>query len=75
MVQTAYGIAYSRAPVDMRGLVSAVNLFNTGFAYIINLAATAAIQDPHLVWDFAATSILGAVVMVVFVCSAPDATC
>lgn len=64
----AYGIAYSRAPVNMRGLVSAINLFNTGFAYIVNLAASAAITDPHLIWDFAAPAILGAIVTVLFVC-------
>lgn len=67
-ISIAYGIAYSRAPINMRGLVSAINLFNTGFAYIVNLAASAAIADPHLVWDFAAPAILGAIVTVGFVC-------
>ncbi|QYT03473.1 Peptide transporter PTR2 [Trichoderma simmonsii] len=62
----AYGIAYSRAPANMRGLVSAINLFNTGFAYIINLATTAAIVDPFLVWDFGGPAILGGVVTVGF---------
>jgi hypothetical protein len=52
----------------MRGLVSAINLFNTGFAYIINLATTAAIVDPYLVWDFGGPAILGGVVTVGFVC-------
>lgn len=51
----------------MRGLVSAINLFSTGIAYIVNTAASAAITDPHLVWDFAAPAILGAIVTVVFV--------
>lgn len=51
----------------MRGLVSAINLFNTGIAYIVNLAASAAIVDPHLVWDFGAPAIIGAVVTVFFV--------
>ncbi|KAH8668735.1 putative oligopeptide transporter [Xylariales sp. PMI_506] len=62
----AYGIAYSRAPINMRGLVSAINLFNTGIAYIVNLAASAAIADPHLVWDFGAPTVLGAFVTVFF---------
>ncbi|KAM0470725.1 hypothetical protein ACHAPX_009783 [Trichoderma viride] len=62
----AYGIAYSRAPANMRGLVSAINLFNTGFAYIINLATTAAIVDPYLVWDFGGPAIVGGVVTVGF---------
>lgn len=62
----AYGIAYSRAPVNMRGLVSAINLLNTGFVYIVNLATTPAIGDPHLIWDFAGPAILGAFVTVFF---------
>lgn len=51
----------------MRGLVSALNLFNTGVAYIVNTAASAAIADPHLVWDFGGPTILGGIVTVVFV--------
>lgn len=63
----AYGIAYSRAPVNMRGLVSAINLFSTGFAYIVNLATSAVIVDPYLVWDFGGPAIVGGVVAVFFV--------
>ncbi|GAB0133379.1 hypothetical protein EsDP_00001790 [Epichloe bromicola] len=62
----AYGIAYSRAPVNMRGLVSAINLFSTGFAYIVNLATSAVIVDPYLVWDFGGPAIVGGVVTVFF---------
>ena len=62
----AYGIAYSRAPKNMRGLVSALNLFNTGVAYAIGLACTAVVQDPYLTWDFGAPAILGFVMTVVF---------
>jgi hypothetical protein len=51
----------------MRGLVSALNLFNTGVAYIVNTAASAAIGDPHLIWDFGGPAILGGIVTVVFV--------
>ncbi|KAK7994371.1 hypothetical protein PG991_015959 [Apiospora marii] len=61
-----YGIAYSRAPINMRGLVSAINLASTAIAQIVNLAATAAITDPHLVWDFGAIAILGAITTVWF---------
>lgn len=62
----AYGIAYSRAPVNMRGVVSAINLLSTGAAYVINLAASPVIKDPHLVWDFGGPAILGAIVTVLF---------
>ncbi|KAG6106950.1 hypothetical protein E4U13_007171 [Claviceps humidiphila] len=62
----AYGIAYSRAPVNMRGLVSAIYLFTTGFANIVNLATSAVIVDPYLVWDFLVPAAIGAVVTVSF---------
>lgn len=67
----AYGIAYSRAPVNMRGLVSAINLFNTAIAYIVNLACSSAVVDPHLIWAFGGPTIVGAVTTVVFVSLSP----
>jgi hypothetical protein len=51
----------------MRGLVSAINLLNTGFAYVINLALSSVITDPHLVWDFGGPTIIGGAVTVFFV--------
>jgi dipeptide/tripeptide permease len=62
----AYGIAYSRAPVSMRGLVSAINLFNTGVAYAIGLACSAVIRDPYLTWDFGGPAIAGFVTAIIF---------
>ncbi|KAL1856996.1 hypothetical protein VTK73DRAFT_8161 [Phialemonium thermophilum] len=62
----AYGIAYSRAPVNMRGLVSALNLFNTAIAYAIGLACSSVITDPYLTWDFGGPAIAGAVMTVIF---------
>ncbi|KAJ8128225.1 hypothetical protein O1611_g5411 [Lasiodiplodia mahajangana] len=62
----AYGIAYSRAPVNMRGLVSAINLFTTAIAYAIGLAASSVITDPHLTWDFGGSAIAGGILTVVF---------
>ncbi|KAL2018986.1 hypothetical protein VTK56DRAFT_10211 [Thermocarpiscus australiensis] len=62
----AYGIAYSRAPVNMRGLVSAINLFNTAVAYAIGLACSSVITDPFLTWDFGGPTIAGAVLTVIF---------
>ena len=53
----------------MRGLVSAINLLNTGFAYVINLALSPVITDPHLVWDFGGPAIVGGFVTVLFVSS------
>jgi dipeptide/tripeptide permease len=62
----AYGIAYSRAPVSMRGLVSALNLFNTGVAYAIGLACSSVIRDPYLTWDFGGVAIAGAITAFAF---------
>ncbi|RYP90071.1 hypothetical protein DL770_003810 [Monosporascus sp. CRB-9-2] len=62
----AYGIAYSRAPVNMRGLVSAINLFNTAVAYLIGLACSSIITDPHLTWDFGGCAIAGGILTVIF---------
>ena len=62
----AYGIAYSRAPPNMKGLVSAINLLSTAAAYIIGLACSSVIRDPYLTWDFAGPCIVGGVLTVVF---------
>lgn len=62
----AYGIAYSRAPKNMRSLVSALNLFNTAIAYAIGLACSSVIRDPFLTWDFGGPAIAGAILTVVF---------
>jgi dipeptide/tripeptide permease len=62
----AYGIAYSRAPVSMRGLVSAINLFNTGVAYAIGLACSSVIRDPYLTWDFGGCAIAGFITCAIF---------
>lgn len=62
----AYGLAYSRAPKNMRGLVTALNLFSTGIAYAIGLAFSGLIKDPYLTWDLGAPAIIGFVLTVVF---------
>ncbi|KAL2798467.1 POT family-domain-containing protein [Aspergillus keveii] len=62
----AYHIAYSRAPPNMRGLVSAINLLNTAVAYAIGLACSAVIKDPYLTWDFGGPSIAGFVLTIIF---------
>ncbi|KAH6672599.1 putative peptide transporter PTR2 [Halenospora varia] len=63
---TALGMAYSRAPPNMKGLVMALNLFMTSISTAISLATANAIQDPYLVWAFAAPSIIGFVAAFVF---------
>ncbi|KAF3062147.1 Peptide transporter PTR2 [Daldinia childiae] len=63
---TAYGIAYSRAPKNMKGLVASLNLFMTAISAAIGLATAPAINDPYLIWAFAGPTIAGAVLTVVF---------
>jgi dipeptide/tripeptide permease len=46
----AFGLAYSRSPKNMRGLVSALNLCGAGVAYALGLAFSAIIKDPYLTW-------------------------
>lgn len=62
----AYGIAYARAPHNMRSLVSALNLFTQAIAYAIGLAAAAVVKDPYLTWDFAGPCIILLVVTPIF---------
>ena len=62
----AYGIAYSRAPQNMRGLVSAINLFMAAISYAVGLACSALVKDPYLTWDFGAPTIIGLVSAIVF---------
>jgi len=62
----AFGIAYSRSPVNMRGVVSGINLLNTAFAYLINLALSDVVKDPNLVWCFGGPVIVLAVTTVIF---------
>lgn len=63
---TAYAIAYSRSPKNMKGLVSSINLFMTAISAAIGLATAPAIQDPYLTWAFAGPTIAGAVLTVIF---------
>ncbi|KAK8040794.1 H+/oligopeptide symporter [Apiospora phragmitis] len=63
---TAYGIAYTQSPKNMKGLVASINLFMSAISSILSLATSAAIKDPYLPWVFAAPTIAGAVITVAF---------
>lgn len=63
---TAYGIAYSRSPKNMKGLVASINLFMTAISAAIGLATAPAIADPYLIWAFAGPTIAGGVLTVIF---------
>jgi len=63
---TAFGIAYTRSPKNMKGLVMALNLFTTAISSAVGLACSAVIRDPLLVWVFGAPTIIGFVMAVAF---------
>ncbi|KAK0736718.1 POT family-domain-containing protein [Apiosordaria backusii] len=63
---TAYGIAYSRSPKNMKGLVSSLNLLMVGVSAVIGLATAPAIKDPYLTWVFAGPTLIGAVSTAIF---------
>ncbi|KAG4428080.1 hypothetical protein IFR05_016437 [Cadophora sp. M221] len=62
----AFGIAYSMAPKNMRGLVSGMNLFSSAIAYAFGLAFSGLIKDPYLTWVFAGPTIVGFVAAPLF---------
>jgi len=63
---TAYGIAYSRSPKNMKGVVASINLFMTAISAAVGLGTSYVIQDPYLIWAFAAPTIIGFVLAIVF---------
>jgi dipeptide/tripeptide permease len=63
---TAFGIAYTRSPKNMKGLVMALNLFTTAISAAVGLGCSAVIRDPLLVWVFGAPTIIGFVLAVAF---------
>lgn len=63
---TAYGIAYSRSPKNMKGLVASLNLFMTAISAAIGLGTAPVIRDPFLIWAFAGPTIAGGVLAVIF---------
>ncbi|KAI1386667.1 uncharacterized protein F4822DRAFT_410883 [Hypoxylon trugodes] len=63
---TAYGIAYSRAPKNMKGLVTSLNLFMSAISAAIALGTAPAIRDPYLIWAFAGPTIVGAALTIIF---------
>jgi len=62
----AYGIAYAMAPKNMRGTVSAINLFMSAISYALGLAFSGLIVDPYLTWDFGGPAIAGAIGTIAF---------
>lgn len=63
---SSYEIAYTRAPDNMKGLVMAIILSMSALSAAVSSACTGALEDPNLIWPFAACAIAGAVIAVIF---------
>ena len=63
---TALELAYARAPRDMKGLVMSMYLFSNALSAAIQEACTPGLNDPNLIWPFAATAIAGTILAVWF---------
>ncbi|KAH3682450.1 hypothetical protein WICPIJ_006592 [Wickerhamomyces pijperi] len=59
-------IAYARAPVSMKGLIMALQLFTMSLSAAISEALTSVLIDPHLIWPFVGIGAAGVVSAIVF---------
>ncbi|KAH8882928.1 POT family protein [Thozetella sp. PMI_491] len=57
---TSLEYAYSKAPVNMRSLVMSVNLFMSSISAALGQALTPLSDDPLLVWNYGAVSVVAA---------------
>jgi len=63
---TAYEVAYSQAPMNMKSLVTAIFLFMNALSSAIGAAVTPATKDPYLIWIFAGPTIGGFILTPLF---------
>ncbi|QPG77017.1 hypothetical protein FOA43_004412 [Brettanomyces nanus] len=62
----AYELAYTRAPENSKGLVMALFLLMNAFSAAISEACSAALNDPYLIYPFAAIAIAGGIAAFAF---------
>ena len=63
---TAYEIAFTRAPDNAKGLVTALFLFNSAISSAISEGVSGAMKDPNLIWPFTGISAVGGFFAFVF---------
>ncbi|GMM43457.1 Ptr2 protein [Pichia kluyveri] len=63
---TAYEIAYTRAPDNAKGLVTALFLFNSAISSAISEGVSGALVDPNLIWPFTGIAAAGGFCAFVF---------
>jgi POT family proton-dependent oligopeptide transporter len=63
---TTLEYAYTKAPKNMKSLVMGVQCFTTAFSAALAQAFTPLTNDPHLVWNYGAVTIISFVVGIAF---------
>lgn len=63
---TALELAYSRAPANMKGLVTSMYLFSVALSAAIQQACTASLVDPYLIWPYVAPAVVGTILAIWF---------
>ncbi|KAI0141910.1 POT family protein [Xylariaceae sp. FL1272] len=63
---TGYEMAYARAPPNMRATITALFLFMTALASALGEILLPALNDPHIIWGWAAPAIALAAQTVIF---------
>jgi dipeptide/tripeptide permease len=63
---TALELAYARAPKNMKSLIMSLVLFSAAVSYAIGEVCTPSLNDPYLIWPFAATAVAGVILAVWF---------
>ncbi|RAL58694.1 hypothetical protein DID88_003000 [Monilinia fructigena] len=63
---TALELAYSRAPANMKGIITSMYLFATALSAAIQQACTASLVDPYLIWPYVAPAVLGTLLAIWF---------
>ncbi|QSZ34434.1 hypothetical protein DSL72_006026 [Monilinia vaccinii-corymbosi] len=63
---TALELAYSRAPANMKGLVTSMYLFATALSAAVQQACTASLVDPYLIWPYVAPAVVGTLMAIWF---------
>ncbi|KAF1934679.1 MFS peptide transporter [Clathrospora elynae] len=63
---TTLEYAFTKAPKNMRSLVSSVQLFTNAFSAAVSQAFTPLTSDPHLVWNYGSVAILAFVTGILF---------
>ncbi|CAD6446385.1 dfb42ad6-8e30-4271-9a93-d58effc31d4b [Sclerotinia trifoliorum] len=63
---TALELAYSRAPANMKGMITSMYLFSVALSAAIAQACTPSLADPYLIWPYVAPAVAGTLLAIWF---------